>query len=311
MDLSIIVPVYNRQHTIHQALEASRKAVDKLTTQWIIVDDGSEDASAQTCQDWSDNNPGYQVEIIRQENKGAAAARNAGLSAASGRYILFLDSDDVLLPDWLPTAAGQMDQADEIDITYTGYRIIDGHNEVVRTSQAFKEDKALQGILTTWVTHPDVILYRKTLLDKTGGFREDMPAMQDHEFTLRAFLKARKRKRLRGYGVDVREEGADRISAERFSKSQPDVIAFLKETVNLLREHGQWQQHAIHWQTRCESYIYQFLRNGRKRDAAEVARILNTYADQFLPDKVRFGLARILPPAASSLWYRKTSRKIW
>ena len=310
MNLSIIVPVYNRQHTIKQTLEASKKAVGDLTAQWIVVDDGSTDQTAEIAGNWKNHQSDSDIRIIRRENRGAAAARNTGMTHATGENILFLDSDDQLLPDWLPNAVRELDHND-IDICYTGYRIVDGGGQIMRTSQAFSEAKALQGVLTTWVTHPDAIVYRSSFLNEVGGFREDMPAMQDHEFTLRAFLQAGKIKRLRGYGVDVRDEGADRISAARFSKSQPDVIAFLRETVTLLKNQNLWSDYLHHWQTRCESYIYQFLRHGQRREAAKVAEVLRNYADQSAVDKGRFEIARILPAGISALWFRKTSRKIW
>lgn len=284
--------------------------MDSLKVQWVIVDDGSGDQSVEQIQEWQKANPGLPVAIVCQANRGAAAARNAGLEKAEGRYILFLDSDDALLPDWIPEAVNHLDHSGDTDICYTGYRIVDDSGKVCRTSQAFTENQAVAGILSTWITHPDAIIYRATLLEKIGGFREGMPAMQDHEFTLRAFLAARKTKRLRGYGVDVRESGADRISASRFTKPQPHILQFLEEAVALLKANNCWESHQKYWQTRCENYIYQFLRSGLKREAVNVAEIKKQHTGESFTEKLRFGIAGVLPAYLAAGWYRRSSGRL-
>ncbi len=295
---------------IRQTLDKSQQAVDSLKVQWVIVDDGSVDQSVEQIQKWLEANPGLPVVTIRQPNRGAAAARNAGLEKAEGRYILFLDSDDALLPGWLPKAVNHLDHSGDSDICYTGYRIVDDSGKVRRTSQAFTENQAIAGILSTWITHPDAILYRAALVEKISGFREDMPAMQDHEFTLRAFLAAKKTKRFRGYGVDIRESGTDRISVSRFTKPQPHILHFLEEAVALLKAHNRWESHQQYWQTRCESYIYQFLRSGLKNEAAKVAKIKKQHFGESRSEKLRLGIAGVLPAYLAAAWYRRSSGRL-
>ena len=305
--LSIIIPAYNREHVITDTLEQSRQATAGLNAEWIVADDGSTDRTVEYSKAWAEKNPGLPVRITSQQNSGAAAARNNGLQLARGTYLLFLDSDDRLLGEWLPKAIDALEADPQLDICFTGYRIVDGSGNLIRTSQAFTEKQALTGILTTWVTHPDAIIYRRELIDRIGGFREDMPAMQDHEFTLRAFLEAGKVRRLRGYGVDVREEGGDRISASRFARSQPDVIRFLEETVHLLRRYELWQQYRNAWQARCESYIYQFLRHGRRKEARQVEEVRRKYAGSPKRGISRMLLVAWLPGRVGGYLYRKCS----
>ncbi len=86
---SVVIPTYNR-------LSLLRKAVDSVLTQsfsdfeLIVVDDGSTDGTVNYLHDLSG-----QIKVIQQENYGAGAARNAGAAVASGRYLAFLDSDDL------------------------------------------------------------------------------------------------------------------------------------------------------------------------------------------------------------------------
>lgn len=93
MKLSMIVPVYNTQDYLRECLDS---LVHQTWTdiEIICVDDGSTDASAQILGEYGRFDD--RIQIIRQENRGLSAARNAGLKAASGEYVGFVDSDDVL-----------------------------------------------------------------------------------------------------------------------------------------------------------------------------------------------------------------------
>jgi glycosyltransferase involved in cell wall biosynthesis len=89
--VDVIVPVYNGARFLHEALE-SVIAQDYRPLRLIVVDDGSEDDSAEIAATLPS------VELIRQENRGPGAARNAGLAAAQGAFVAFVDADDLLPP---------------------------------------------------------------------------------------------------------------------------------------------------------------------------------------------------------------------
>jgi len=90
--LSIIIPTFNRARYLPDALDSIfAQGVDRVDP--IVVDDGSTDATESVVARY-----GHSVRYVRQPNRGTAAARNAGLALATGRFIAFLDSDDVWLP---------------------------------------------------------------------------------------------------------------------------------------------------------------------------------------------------------------------
>src|SRR5512145_2536109 len=90
---SIIIPTYNQARFLPEAIE-SAIAQTYPAVEIIVVDDGSTDETPALLKSYTN-----QVTTIRQENYGLAAARNAGWRAAYGDYLLFLDSDDRILPD--------------------------------------------------------------------------------------------------------------------------------------------------------------------------------------------------------------------
>lgn len=93
--VSIIIPVYNAEKHLAECLKSAMKQTWS-NTEIIMVDDGSSDSSISVAKKYAD---GEKIIVISQKNSGASAARNAGLKAAKGEYIQFLDADDLLSPD--------------------------------------------------------------------------------------------------------------------------------------------------------------------------------------------------------------------
>ena len=99
-DVSVIVPVYNAARYLQEAIDSVLHQTIGFEDhiQLILVNDGSTDDSAEICRRCKDAHPDNVV-FIDQPNAGVSAARNAGLAAAQGRYVNFLDGDDVWTPD--------------------------------------------------------------------------------------------------------------------------------------------------------------------------------------------------------------------
>ncbi len=94
--LSIIVPVYNVAEYVSQCLTSIANQTFR-DFEAIIVDDGSTDESEVICQSFSERDNRFRM--LKQDNRGLSAARNAGISVATGRYIGFVDADDVIHPE--------------------------------------------------------------------------------------------------------------------------------------------------------------------------------------------------------------------
>lgn len=97
---SIIIPCYNASAFVGRAIESALKQTTKNDYEILLINDGSTDATAEIIDSYS-RDYGQRVHSLHQENKGPAAARNMGIRAANGEYILFLDSDDCLTSDAL------------------------------------------------------------------------------------------------------------------------------------------------------------------------------------------------------------------
>lgn len=102
--ISVIIPVYNAQPYLHRCID-SVLASAYSDFEIILVNDGSTDRSPEICRAYAETDS--RVIYISQENQGVSAARNRGLAAARGEWIVFLDSDDFITDDYLSLTAGE------------------------------------------------------------------------------------------------------------------------------------------------------------------------------------------------------------
>lgn len=117
--ISIIIPAYNAALTLRAAIEAIlSQPVEGLEV--LIVNDGSTDETAVVCHDLACQDA--RVQVITQKNAGICAARNRGLSAATGDYIAFCDDDDLFLPDALPRLL-EIAEATQADVVRGNYEL--------------------------------------------------------------------------------------------------------------------------------------------------------------------------------------------
>ena len=115
--ISVIVPVYNVERYLPMCLE-SVVLQHMSSYEVIMVDDGSTDGSGAICAKFAERYPEFKV--IHKENGGVAAARNLGIKEAKGEYILFLDSDDFLIPDSMSSLL-ELAQVNKLDVLGFGY----------------------------------------------------------------------------------------------------------------------------------------------------------------------------------------------
>ena len=94
--LSVIMPVYNGEQYLNYSIQSVLNQTYK-DYELILVDDGSTDHSLEICEKYQSKDE--RIRVISQENKGISGARNAGIDIATGEYITFMDSDDVIQPE--------------------------------------------------------------------------------------------------------------------------------------------------------------------------------------------------------------------
>jgi glycosyltransferase involved in cell wall biosynthesis len=147
----------------------------------IIVDDGSSDGTAEELR-----RMGGAVHVIAQPRRGVAAARNRGVSAAVGRYLAFLDSDDLWLPDKLLVQLGYMSAHPEVAICQSEEIWIRRGTRVNPKARHRKPsgDVFLRSLELCLVS-PSAVMMTRDLFTQTGGFDETLPVCEDYDLWLR------------------------------------------------------------------------------------------------------------------------------
>lgn len=154
--VSIIVPVYNVEKVIKETMDS---VLAQTYPHWelLLVEDCSKDNSAGVIMDYIAEKGDNRIRLIRQpSNQGAARARNRGLNQARGRYISYLDADDLWVPEKLEKQLKLMEQKDAA-FSFTGYEFADekgiGLGKIVRVPETLSYTQALSNttIFTTTV----------------------------------------------------------------------------------------------------------------------------------------------------------------
>lgn len=181
-DLSIIIPIYNAERYLKECLESIVRHMmpdDEL----ILINDGSNDKSLQICRQYVAGN----VYIIDNTNHGVSYSRNCGISAATGRYITFVDADDYLLPDWRDiVAAGMQTDADIVYFTDQKNCSPDRKQLVLNTLCIPDKDAPNLRASACW----GKLFSRTYILQKNICFDKEIINGEDSLFCLQAVLSA-------------------------------------------------------------------------------------------------------------------------
>lgn len=177
--VSVVIPCWNQGAYLGEAVEsvlAQRYPELELT----VVDDGSEDNSHEVAARY----PG--VRRLRQANRGVAAARNRGLAASAGEYVVFLDADDRLLPDALEVGIGELLAAPEAAFAAGRPRDIGRAGKVIREAAQplISRDHYLKLLEECFIWSGSSVVYRRAPLEAVGAFNEDRAAADDYELYL-------------------------------------------------------------------------------------------------------------------------------
>lgn len=170
--VSIIMPAYNAARYIKETIES---VLTQSYSNWemIIVDDGSTDNIAEIIKEYSEKDA--RIQYIYQTNKGQSSARNRGIKEAQGKYIAFLDADDLFLPAKLEEQVKFLENNSECGVSYCKiYHFLnDNKQQLFYNPQPNYSGDIFERVLTQNFINPLAVVLRKEVLDKYGAFKED------------------------------------------------------------------------------------------------------------------------------------------
>lgn len=179
--VSVIIPTHNRAEFLAQAID-SVLSQTYANFELIVVDDGSSDETPALLSSY-----GEALVVLRQENRGPAAARNAGISAARHSLLAFLDSDDRFTKNKLALQVAAMEAQPELLISHTQETWFRNGRHLNQKKRHAKEGGDIFArSLELCVVGMSTVMARRELFDRVGLFDESFPCCEDYELWLRA-----------------------------------------------------------------------------------------------------------------------------
>jgi glycosyltransferase involved in cell wall biosynthesis len=182
MKISVIVPTFNRAHTLRRALD-SIVAQSYPACEVIVIDDASTDETAELLSDYE----GVQ-NVKLTTNRGVSVARNVGIGLARGEWIALLDSDDSWAPEKLAMQVAAAEREPQIRIFHTDEIWIRNGTRVNPMKKHGKPDGwVYEASLALCCVSPSSVLMHRSVFERCGVFDESLPACEDYDLWLRLF----------------------------------------------------------------------------------------------------------------------------
>lgn len=191
--VSVIIPAFNAAKTLIRAIDSVRRQ-DIHSMEIIVVDDGSVDGTPEVLINNIQN--GEPIQLIKMnKNSGVSAARNAGILRARGKFLAFLDADDIWLPGKIQKQIAVMEKDPDITLVSCNSRLVseDGHQLKVGhinrpPAEGIDAWKTL--LIYNFLPTPTILTFRR-LVKEVGGFDESLAIAEDLDLWIKLAVRGK------------------------------------------------------------------------------------------------------------------------
>jgi len=177
--VSIVIPAYNAAPTIGRTLDSLQQ---QTHAGWeaVVVNDGSTDRTAVVVSQYIQQDS--RIILLHQANAGASAARNTGIRASHAPWMVFLDADDWLAPEFLETTLQYAADHPAIDIVHTGWARVTPDGRIADEHYGPPESDLFPRLARSCVVHIGGCLVRRSPVEQIGGFEASLFNANDWDF---------------------------------------------------------------------------------------------------------------------------------
>jgi glycosyltransferase involved in cell wall biosynthesis len=231
--VSVIIPVYNGQRFLSETLES---VISQTMTGWeiIAINDESTDNSRKVLKLYTERYPD-KIRCISVRNGGVSRARNTGVSLARGKYIAFLDQDDLWMPEKLQLQTELLSSDETLGMVFTNEALIDETGSVTRekaiTFGAAQHGAIFESLLFDNFIPISSVLVKKDLFLKAGGFDPRFSLAEDYDLLLKIVRETR---------VDYIDMPLLRYREHRESGTHTKIDRIIAEALEII---GYWKEH--------------------------------------------------------------------
>lgn len=208
--ISVVIPTYNRCDLLAEAL---RSVVSQTYSNWelLVIDDGSTEPIEEVVKAFSDQRIIYH----RQMNQGVSVARNLGIQLAKGKYIAFLDSDDMMEPICLDEKIKLVKENPDVGVVGGGCRYVNYEGEPILNISPARDSITYED-LSVWTAFPGGtcnIFAERELLVRIGGFRTNLVDSEDRDL-LRRLVEMKPFASVKNTTAVIRSHSSPRINRD-------------------------------------------------------------------------------------------------
>ena len=265
--ISVIIPTFNRAAWVREAVD-SVLAQTFQDFELIVVDDGSTDSTGEGLGPYGDR-----LRTIFQDRQGVSAARNRGLEMAAGKWLAFLDSDDLWLPHKLETQVEFFNRNPRAEICQTE-EIWIRHGRQVNPRKKHRKPSGdiFAPSLDLCLVSPSAVMLNKRVLGEVGACDRSLPACEDYDLWLR--ISCRKPVFLIEEPLVVKRGG----HPDQLSRCLPSLDRYRIKSLGKLLESGLLspRQYELAWREldrKCRIYGQGCLKRGRIEEGQDYLRL--------------------------------------
>lgn len=184
MDLSIIIPLYNKSRLINRCLDSIFSQTTKYSYEVVLVDDGSTDDSVELIKARTEDN----IILYEQQNAGPSVARNKGVELSNGKYCAYLDADDYWEDGFIEKTVSFLEEHKDCVAVNVAQRhlTISGEHVTPVCYSEYSKPFVLDDFFLFWADYMHVctgsVVIRSEVIKQTGGMRTDLRITEDLEF---------------------------------------------------------------------------------------------------------------------------------
>jgi len=185
--VSVIMPAYNAEKYIAEAIK-SVVSQSYRTFELVVVDDGSTDRTRQIVASFADE----RIKYIRKKNGGASSARNRGIEESKGDFLITLDADDKMTPEYIAAHMRHFAKYQDADMMYCDQRLIDEEGNFINEIRQFEYQNRCHLIRDMFRCGYSVILplgcFKRSMIEKIGYYDETLLVGEDYDLMRRFIL---------------------------------------------------------------------------------------------------------------------------
>jgi|SRR5690554_2128346 len=289
--ISIIIPSYNSAQMVCDAIESVLISIEE-DYEIILINDGSTDNTAEVITTYLSDK---RIKYIEQSNRGLAGARNTGIENANGEYLVFLDADDLILPNKLLVQRKFLDENPAFDIVYSKseWFIEDDFNNTREVRFPVYTGEVIQYLIYGNFIHVNSVMVRKDAVIKAGLFDENLRELEDWDLWLRMALNGSQ------FGFSAGVLSKVRIRKGSMTSNQVrmngTMVKVLEKTINQIEKTNRSDKASLVVSACHAMSIYKLQANQRKSYPSFLFKTLNKQGIGFFPIFIKQIIKYVFP----------------